>query len=108
MKRRKRSLKTLIRETVRRIVKAAEPEKIILFGSAAHGKGGPHSDLDFLVVKSCSNRRETARIIRRNLIGVDIPIDILVATPEDIRRYGETIGLIYRPALREGRVMYAA
>jgi predicted nucleotidyltransferase len=98
----------LLQEIVRRIVAAAQPEKIILFGSAARGEMGPDSDVDLLVIKSCRNRRGTAQRIRRKLIGVGVPKDIIVATPEDIERYKDTIGLIYRPALREGRVLYAA
>jgi predicted nucleotidyltransferase len=35
---------------VRRIVQAVHPLRIILFGSAARGQMGPHSDLDVLVV----------------------------------------------------------
>jgi uncharacterized protein len=98
----------ILQEIVRRIVAAVQPEKIILFGSAAREEMGPDSDLDFLVIKSCKNRRETARKIRRRLVGIGIPKDIIVATPEDIERYKDTIGLIYRPALKEGKVLYAA
>lgn len=98
----------ILQEIVRRIVKVAKPEKIILFGSAVRGEMGPDSDLDFLVIKSCKNRRETARRIRRRLIGIGVPKDIIVATPEDIERYKDAIGLIYRPALREGKVLYAS
>ena len=100
--------KRLLKEIVRRIVEAVQPEKIILFGSAARGEMGPNSDLDFLVIKSCKNRRETARRIRRRLIGIGVPKDIIVATPEDIEHYKDAVGLIYRPALREGKVLYAA
>ena len=98
----------ILQEIVRQIVAAVQPEKIILFGSAAREEMGPDSDLDLLVIKFCRNRRETARRIRRKLIGVGVPKDIIVATPEDIERYKDTIGLIYRPALREGKVLYAA
>ena len=98
----------ILQEIVRRIVETVQPEKIILFGSAARGELGPDSDLDLLVIKSCKNRRETARKIRRRLIGIGIPKDIIVATPEDIEHYKDAIGLIYRPALREGKVLYAA
>ena len=93
---------------VRRIVKAAKPERIIIFGSAARGEMGPDSDLDILVVAACDHRRNTARKIRRELFGIGVPIDIIVAKPEDIERYRDSIGLIYRPALREGKVLYAA
>ena len=69
---------------------------------------GPDSDLDLLVVKRCAHRRQTARAIRRTLIGIPIPIDIIVGTPDDIASHGSTIGLIYRPALEQGKEIYAA
>ena len=93
---------------VRRIVKVAKPEKIIMFGYAARGEMGPDSDLDILVVAACDHCRNTARKIRRELFGIGVPIDIIVAKPEDIERYRDSIGLIYRPALRQGKILYAA
>ncbi len=97
-----------LQEIVRRIVEAVAPEKIILFGSAARGEMGPDSDLDLLVVKSNVHRRATAQMIEESLIGIQIPTDVIVATPEDLERHKDTIGLIYRPALREGKVVYAS
>jgi len=97
-----------LQEIVRRIVEAVAPEKIILFGSAVQGDMGPDSDLDLLVVKSNVHRRATAHLIEESLIGIQIPTDIIVATPEDLERHKDTIGLIYRPALREGKVIYAS
>jgi type I restriction enzyme, S subunit len=97
-----------LREIVQRVVKVVAPERIILFGSAARGEMGPDSDVDLLVVKPCANPRETATAIYRNLRGVGVPVDIVVVTPEDIDRDRDTIGYIIRPALREGRVVYAA
>jgi predicted nucleotidyltransferase len=41
---------TVLEGIVRRIVEVAQPEKIILFGSAARGDMGPHSDVDLLVI----------------------------------------------------------
>jgi len=40
----------LLDELVRRIVESVRPLQITLFGSAARGEMGPHSDLDVLVV----------------------------------------------------------
>lgn len=94
-------------EIVRRIVEVAQPEKIILFGSAAKGKMGPHSDVDLLVVKSGVHRRKLAMKIYRTLSGVGCAVDIIVVTPEDIARYGNSPALILEPALKEGRVVYA-
>jgi len=95
-------------EIVRRVVQVAQPEKIILFGSAARGEMGPHSDVDLLVVKANVHRRRLAQQIYRNLIGVGQAVDVIVVTPEDLERYRDTHALIIAPALREGKVVYAA
>ena len=85
MKAKKKTLsEDILQEIVRRIVTTVQPEKIILFGSAAREEMGPDSDLDLLVIKSCRNRRKTARAIRRKLIGIGIAKDVIVATPEDL------------------------
>jgi len=109
MKARKKTVSDeFLQEIVRRIVEVAKPEKIILFGSAAREEMGPDSDLDLLVVKPCGYRRRTAWKIERSLIGIGIPTDTIVARPEDIERYKNTIGLIYHSTLREGKTIYAA
>ncbi len=98
----------VLEEVVKRIVEAVAPEKIILFGSAARSEMGPDSDLDLLVVKSCENRREVTQTIRRQLIGIGVPKDVVVVTPEDIEEYKDIPGHIIGPALKEGKVLYAA
>ena len=97
-----------VEDVVRRIVEAAQPEKIILFGSAARGEMGPNSDLDFLIIKTGAHRRELTDRIRRSLRGVNAAVDLVVATPEDIERYRDSHPLVYKPALREGLVVYDA
>ena len=94
-------------EVIQRIRQVAQPEKIILFGSAAREEMGPSSDLDLLVVAPRgTHRRRLAQTIYRSLIGVGHPVDLVVVTPEDIERYGNAPGLILEPALREGEVVY--
>jgi predicted nucleotidyltransferase len=41
---------TTLEAALERIVAVAQPERVILFGSAARGTAGPQSDLDFLGV----------------------------------------------------------
>jgi predicted nucleotidyltransferase len=94
-------------EIIRRIVEVAQPEKIILFGSAARGEMGPNSDVDLLVIKSGAHRRRVTQMIYMNLIGVGQAVDVVVVTPEDIERYRDAFALVIEPALREGRVVYA-
>ena len=94
-------------EIIRRIIEVAEPEKIILFGSAARGEMGPNSDVDLLVVKSGVHRRRLTQAIYMNLFGVGQAVDVVVVTPEDIERYKDSFALVIEPALREGKVVYA-
>jgi predicted nucleotidyltransferase len=97
-----------LREIVRRIVEVADPERIVMFGSAARGEMRPDSDVDLLVIKAGVHRRHLAEDIHERMVGVGQPVDIVVATPDDIARYGESPVLVYRPALREGTVVYIA
>jgi uncharacterized protein len=46
--------------------------------------------------------------IYRSLIGVGQAVDVVVVTPEDVDRYRDARALVIAPALREGRVVYAA
>jgi predicted nucleotidyltransferase len=96
-----------IPEITRRIVQTSHPEKVILFGSYARGNFGADSDLDFLViVPGVRHLREESIRMRRALRGLLAPVDIIVATPEQIKRLGNTHGLIYQSALQEGKVLY--
>jgi predicted nucleotidyltransferase len=94
-------------EITRRILAASNPTKIILFGSYARGDFGPDSDLDLLVIlEGVDSPRSESVNLRRCLRGLLVPVDILVATPEQVERHQNTIGLIYRSALEEGKVLY--
>lgn len=100
--------KLIIDEIVRRIVAAVHPEKIILFGSSAREETDLNSDIDILVIKSCEKRRQIAGLIYQNFIGIGHAVDIVVATPEDVKSYGSNPAFVLEPALREGIVLYAA
>lgn len=91
------------------VVETVHPLKIILFGSAARGEMHPQSDIDVLVVMpEGTHRRQTAQLLYRQISGVGVPFDILVATPGDLEKHKDNIGLIYRSVLQEGREVYAA
>jgi len=99
----------ILDDLVRRILAVVQPRQIILFGSAARGDMRPDSDLDILVVvPDGTPRRQTAQIIYRNLIGLRAAVDVVVATESDLHQYGDNFSLVYYPALREGRAIYAA
>jgi predicted nucleotidyltransferase len=98
----------ILNEIIGRIVEVAQPEKIILFGSAAQGEVKPDSDIDLLVIKSDVHRRRLTQAIYMNLVGVGHPVDVVVVTPEDVERFKDSFALVIEPAIREGKVVYAA
>ncbi len=91
-----------------RIVSGFQPERIILFGSYARGEANEQSDIDLLVVMpDGTDRRQTAIAIMEVLHDMRVPKDVIVTTPDRITRYGHLVGTILRPALREGKELYA-
>jgi predicted nucleotidyltransferase len=97
-----------LREIVSQVVEVAQPERIILFGSAAHGEMRPNSDVDLLVVNTTEHRRLLAKQIYRHLIGVGQAVDEIVVTPADLERYRDSDVSITARASREGKVVYPA
>lgn len=99
----------ILADVVQRVLEAAKPDKIILFGSAARGEMGRNSDLDLLVIKSGKfSHWRLLTSIYRHLHGDKAAVDVVLATPEDIQRYGDSPYLVYYPALREGKVVYGS
>jgi len=94
-------------EITRRIVRTSNPDKIILFGSYARGSFDTDSDMDLLiVVPNVEHTRQESLRVRRALRGLLVPVDIVIATPEQINRLGNVAGLVYHSALSEGKVLY--
>ena len=94
---------------VDQIIKLISPTRLILFGSAARGTTGPDSDLDILVVMpDGSHRRKTAQILYKSVQRHGMPIDFVVATEADLILHKDDFWTVICPALREGRVLYAA
>lgn len=98
-----------IEEAVGLLKEAATPQRIILFGSYARGNPGEDSDLDFLVVENrVSDRRMEMVRLRRILRPLRIPVDIIVATEDQVEEWGGLPGTALYHALKEGEVMYEA
>jgi len=80
----------LLNEIVRRVLSAAQPDRIILFGSAATGQMTKDSDIDLLIVDPApQNTRDESVNIRRALGDVGYPVDVIVIATEPIRGYQE-------------------
>jgi predicted nucleotidyltransferase len=91
------------------VIEKVNPLRIILFGSAAREAGTVDSDIDLLiVVPDGTHRRRTAQRLYREIAGIGVPFDLVVATSKDLEEHADNPGLIYRTVLREGREVYAA
>jgi predicted nucleotidyltransferase len=94
-------------DIIQRVVEVAQPQRIILFGSAARGTITRHSDVDLLIVKEGGDADLRARIYE-NLYGVRVAVDAILVSPADVERYKNSHALVIKPALQEGRVVYEA
>jgi predicted nucleotidyltransferase len=98
---------TCLPEAIDRIAREFDPLRIILFGSWARGDARPDSDLDLLVVlPEVENKRRAAVDVMRALNELPISKDVVITTPREIAERGNVIGLVLRPALEEGIVVY--
>lgn len=98
-----------LQEAVRRIVEAAHPRKIILFGSHARGTARPDSDVDLLVVtgpmSEAERVKEMARL-RDLLSALRMPVDVLVAPESKLEYWRDTPGNVYFEASEDGKTLY--
>ena len=95
-----------LNDIVKRIVDVADPERIILFGSAARGDFGRNSDVDLLIIKGGEDALTLMSRIYRVMQGVGVAVDALVVSPEDVERFKNSHSLIIKPALQDGVVIY--
>ncbi len=89
------------------IAREFHPQRIILFGSHAHGTAGEHSDVDLLVIMRFEGTgfRQSLEILNR--LDLRLPIDLIAYRPEDAqRRYAEGDPLV-REAIDRGKTLYA-
>lgn len=103
-------IKTVLDQAVQKIadkiVKRYRPEKIILFGSYASGRTHVWSDVDIIAVKK-TNKRFYDRINEVSaLIPHEIPVDILVYTPEEFNKMAKGNYFIRDEVLKKGKIIY--
>jgi HEPN domain-containing protein/predicted nucleotidyltransferase len=92
---------------VKRLVAAVQPRRVILFGSYARGDIHPRSDVDLLVIVPAGRDERQAWIGAWEAArGAAVPCDLVVATEDRVRRYGDLVGTVFRPALQDGMLLY--
>ncbi|MCC6679467.1 MAG: nucleotidyltransferase domain-containing protein [Phycisphaeraceae bacterium] len=100
---------SVIQKIVERVLSVTQPDKIILFGSAATDRMTRDSDIDLLIVEpdTSDQRQEYVRIVKA-LWDVDCPFDILFINTQWFEQSKDVIGGIAHPAHKYGKVIYDA
>ncbi len=100
----------MLAEVVRRLAETYRPERIYLFGSAARGDAGPHSDYDIMVVVPDESAAEyrNCDLAYRVLRGLRVSKDVLVWTHAEFEKRLHLNASLPSTVLREGKLMYAA
>lgn len=92
-----------------RLIEAAHPDKVILFGSYARGDFDQDSDLDLLVIlPEVENRFDEMVRLRRALSEIPMAIDLVVYSADRVKERRHLRGTMLYHALAEGRVLYDA
>ena len=73
-----------IKDLTSQIAREFNPERIILFGSHAYGQPGNDSDVDILVVLPFKGKSVRKAIEIRNRVNAEMPLDLIVRTPEQL------------------------
>jgi predicted nucleotidyltransferase len=101
----------LLHQAVEIIVREANPEAIVLFGSRARGDARPDSDLDLLVIErqpfgpGRSRIKEAARLYRA-LGALPASKDLLLYSRDEVDGWRDASNHVAARACREGRLLY--
>ena len=98
--------KNEIKKITKKIAKIYGPERIILFGSFAWGKPHKDSDVDLLIIKNTKENFFERNIAVRKIINGVLPMDILVRTPEEVKRRIALGDFFYKNIIRNGKKLY--
>jgi len=97
-----------IRALSGRIGRRFHPRRIVLFGSYARGDPTPDSDVDLLVVLAHGGRPVEKAVEIRLATRPAFPLDLLVRTPQEIRKRVAMGDVFIREILEKGEVLYEA
>ena len=97
-----------IRAVSRRIAREFHPRRIILFGSYARGTPTEDSDVDLLIIMPFKGRSTDVSVEMRLKVRPPFPVDLLVRTPQAVRRRIGMGDCFMREIVESGKVLYEA
>ena len=96
-----------IRRVAERIGRQADAEQVILFGSYARGEETEHSDVDLLVIApSDLPRFKRSRALYQSLRPYPFAMDLVVYTPDEVKRGQESTLSFISTVMRDGKTVY--
>ena len=97
-----------IKKLTEAIVEKFKPQRVILFGSWAHGKPTGDSDVDLMVImESAQGSLRQGAAISKSLDHI-FPLDILVKSPDEVRWRLDEGDPFVREVITRGKVLYEA
>lgn len=88
------------------LIEKYQPQKIILFGSLATGRIEEWSDIDLLIIKQTWTRRFYRRAQALRGIKRNVPMDIIILTPDEVKILSDEGSLFIKDILDKGSVLY--
>jgi uncharacterized protein len=96
-----------LHEIVERLVVAANPSRVILFGSYGRGDAKEDSDLDIMVIEPHVDNPGKEMIRLQEAVGnIGVDVDVLVYSEEEYLRRSIVPGTVLYWASKEGMLMY--
>ena len=100
------SFKKITNQIVKSL-KPYKPGKVLLFGSFAQGKSKRDSDIDLLIIKKTkSSHSKRIPEVRMYLYNIDRAFDILVMTPEEIKKRLKMGDFFIEEIFQKGKLLY--
>ena len=91
---------------VRQVAAQFHPQQVILFGSYAYGKPTADSDVDLLVVMPHEGHPAEQAAEIRNHVHAGFPLDLIVRSPQTIRRRLAMGDYFIEDILDRGKTLY--
>ena len=90
---------------IQRLVTAADPVRIIAFGSRARGLAREESDLDLAIILPGDSPRP-ASSLRRAISGLHLSVDLITTNEATHERFKKSINSVHHDIAEEGVVLY--
>lgn len=90
------------------VAREFDPQRIILFGSHAYSTPNSDSDVDLMVILPFEGRPLDKTLEILNRVPYRFPLDLIVKTPDEVRRRLDMHDWFMHDVVEKGKVLYEA